>query len=180
MGGRDGTGPRGQGVMTGRGMGYCMLRFNNGDDVFREGYAGIKGEPVEFENNETFALARGDGQSFSKEGRKMPNGDRTGPEGMGSMTGRAMGYCGGNMNPWVIQSGVGRGPGYGRRVGGRGMGRGLAAWQWAGRGRRMEGANVSVPSRDQELELLRVEAEGLNNALQDVQKRIAELAEADA
>jgi hypothetical protein len=30
-----------------------------------------------------------------KEGGKMPGGDRTGPMGMGPMTGRATGYCGG-------------------------------------------------------------------------------------
>jgi len=62
----------------------------------------------------------------------MPRGDRTGPLGLGPMTGRAMGYCAGYptpgfMNPWPGM-GYGRGPGFGR---GFGMGRGIGF----GRGR---------------------------------------------
>ncbi|MGI6207796.1 MAG: DUF5320 domain-containing protein, partial [Anaerolineae bacterium] len=41
----------------------------------------------------------------------MPRGDRTGPQGMGPMTGRGAGYCAGY--------GV---PGYANPVGGRGFG----------------------------------------------------------
>ena len=53
----------------------------------------------------------------------MPYGDRTGPDGAGSMTGRRMGFCAGNDSPGC-QTG-GRGSGYGRGFGrGRGMGRG--------------------------------------------------------
>ena len=47
----------------------------------------------------------------------MPRGDRTGPAGMGPMTGRGMGYCGAGYG-----SGLGRGMGYGRGFG-RGIGR---------------------------------------------------------
>jgi len=62
----------------------------------------------------------------------MPRGDRTGPLGLGPMTGRAMGYCAGYptpgfMNPWPGM-GYGRGSGFGR---GFGMGRGIGF----GRGR---------------------------------------------
>ncbi|MGA1874284.1 MAG: DUF5320 domain-containing protein [bacterium] len=52
----------------------------------------------------------------------MPRGDKTGPLGLGPMTGRAAGYCAGypvpgHANPWP---GRGRGMGYGR---GRSFGR---------------------------------------------------------
>jgi hypothetical protein len=44
----------------------------------------------------------------------MPQGDRTGPNGQGPMTGRRMGYCSGNNVPGCINSGFGRGMGRGR------------------------------------------------------------------
>ena len=49
----------------------------------------------------------------------MPRGDRTGPAGMGPMTGRAAGYCAGYpvpgyMNPVGGRGYWGRGPGGGR------------------------------------------------------------------
>ncbi len=53
----------------------------------------------------------------------MPRGDRTGPNGMGPMTGRAMGYCAGFNSPGFTNPGGGRGMGMGMgRGGGRGMG----------------------------------------------------------
>ncbi len=51
----------------------------------------------------------------------MPRGDRTGPEGSGPQTGRAMGYCSGSNAPGFTRGYSGRGMGYGR-----GMGRGYA------------------------------------------------------
>jgi len=64
----------------------------------------------------------------------MPRGDRTGPDGRGSMTGRSAGYCAGyNMpgfaNPIGGRGFRGRGQGFGRGFGrgygrGRGFGRG--------------------------------------------------------
>lgn len=56
----------------------------------------------------------------------MPAGDRTGPEGKGTRTGRGLGSCGGDAP--VAGQGFGRGGGAGRGLG-RGAGRG------AGRGR---------------------------------------------
>jgi len=66
----------------------------------------------------------------------MPRGDRTGPNGMGPMTGRAAGYCAGNDEAgWTTAPGAfGRGfrragrmgAGFGRRRGGFGPGRGFA------------------------------------------------------
>lgn len=50
----------------------------------------------------------------------MPRGDRTGPGGMGPMTGRAAGYCNGYDRPGYANFGYpGRGMG---RGGGRGFG----------------------------------------------------------
>lgn len=62
----------------------------------------------------------------------MPRGDRTGPEGMGPMTGRAAGYCAGYDVPGYANPAPGRGMG-------RGMGRGWRrgnrrGWQGAGQG----------------------------------------------
>jgi len=47
-------------------------------------------------------------------GDNMPNGDRTGPEGRGSKTGRGAGYCSGNKQPGN-QSGL-PGRGLGNRI----------------------------------------------------------------
>ena len=58
----------------------------------------------------------------------MPGGDRTGPRGLGSRTGRGLGYCAGYDNPVYTKGsgmGFGRGGGRGRGVGyGRGFGYG--------------------------------------------------------
>jgi len=43
----DGTGPRGQGPLTGRGEGYCAMRLPNpGSGQVAYGYAGRNGVPV--------------------------------------------------------------------------------------------------------------------------------------
>ena len=64
----------------------------------------------------------------------MPRGDRTGPAGMGPMTGRQAGYCAGYNMPGYMnpvygrgRGGMGRGLGRGRGGLGRGMGFG---WGW--------------------------------------------------
>ena len=67
----------------------------------------------------------------------MPRGDKTGPEGMGPLTGRQLGYCAGYENPGFMESGRirGRGMGRGFRYGwgdGRGFGRGRRyAWDYS-------------------------------------------------
>ena len=56
----------------------------------------------------------------------MPSGDKTGPSGLGRMTGRAAGYCSGFSVPGFMNpiDGYGRGLGRGRgRGGGRRFGR---------------------------------------------------------
>jgi len=75
---------------------------------------------------------------------RMPWGDRTGPWGLGPMTGRAAGYCAGYPVPGYMNSmpgfgwgfGFGRGWGRGRGFGfgrgwGRRFGRGFRRWAWA-------------------------------------------------
>jgi hypothetical protein len=58
----------------------------------------------------------------------MPRGDRTGPQGYGSMTGRGMGVCAGYDMPGFANPasvGLGRGRGGGRGLGWR---RGCGGW----------------------------------------------------
>lgn len=104
----------------------------------------------------------------------MPWGDRTGPLGMGPMTGRAAGYCTGNalpayMNPY--RGGFGYGRGFGRGYGrGFGFGRGPISYvpyigfpyQYA----------PPAYSAKNEAEILRSQAEVLKEQLEDIQKRI--------
>ena len=42
----DGTGPSGKGPLTGRGLGYCVLRESGRTPDRIEGWAGIDGIPV--------------------------------------------------------------------------------------------------------------------------------------
>lgn len=114
----------------------------------------------------------------------MPNGDGTGPQGLGAMSGRAAGFCAGynapgRANP-MIGCGFGRGRG-GRGVGNPGMGVGL------GRGfrRRMGGGREPVADAAgvvepiQRIAALKAQAEYLQSALAGVSERIAELEKAD-
>ena len=84
MPGFDGTGPQGKGPLTGRGLGYCVLRESGGSPAQIEGWAGIDGTPVASANLES--------AKQQKEVIQMPFGDGTGPAGMGPMTGRAAGF----------------------------------------------------------------------------------------
>ena len=52
----------------------------------------------------------------------MPGGDRTGPLGRGSMTGRKAGFCSGNNRPGYANPGFDRGRRFGRGSWGRGRG----------------------------------------------------------
>lgn len=63
----------------------------------------------------------------------MPQGDRTGPQGIGPISGRGMGYCTGYPQTGCATTGAGLGIG---RRGGRGAGRGFGqdAGMGAGRG----------------------------------------------
>ena len=122
----------------------------------------------------------------------MPGGDRTGPMGIGPMTGRAAGYCAGYPVPGFANVPGGRGFGGGGGRGGRGRrnrfyATGLAGWQRAAAGMPALGGNqfAAAPqtgldaapgvSREQELDLLKRRAEGFASALDEMKKRIAEL-----
>lgn len=119
----------------------------------------------------------------------MPGGDRTGPAGMGPMTGRSAGYCAGfgvpgYMNPIPGRGFWGRGRG---RGGGRGWrnwyyATGLTGWQRAAMGAPAWGYGVpyAAPvaqqmSSEQELEVLKQQASNFEVALEDIRKRIEEL-----
>ena len=122
----------------------------------------------------------------------MPGGDRTGPMGMGPMTGRAAGYCTGNPVPGFVNTPGGGG--FGGRGGRGGRGRrnrfyatGLTGWQRAAEGQSAVGAGgaygvpyaaPSVPpvaDTEQEIDLLKRQAQGYASAIDKIKKRIAEL-----
>lgn len=62
----------------------------------------------------------------------MPRGDKTGPTGMGAMTGRGLGSCNGNETTGFVR-GTARG-GFGRGFNSRGVGRGGFFGNGFGRG----------------------------------------------
>lgn len=120
----------------------------------------------------------------------MPAGDGTGPMGMGPMTGRAAGYCGGYDAPGWANPVRGRGPGLswgrGGARGGRGGGwrhrnwyyaTGVPGWARLGYAPTWEGYEpyAAAPSREQEAEFLRQQAEWLKQQLDAIGQRIEEL-----
>ncbi len=187
MGGGDGMGPKGDGPMTGRGQGICILKIDNDKPSIVEGFTGINGTPVRMARDESMA---GCFKNTKKE-VDMPGGDRTGPMGTGAMTGRAMGNCVGNTGQGYVtpgvrlrqggggQMGVGRGRGAGRgrgfRQGGQmgfGLGRGgVAPYE----GNAPYSSSPAMPTREQELEMLESQAEEFQGALTDIQQRISEM-----
>ena len=103
----------------------------------------------------------------------MPGFDRTGPMGMGPMTGRGAGYCAVDVTPGRIQRFFGRGLGLGRgfRGGGRGWRRmfyatGLPFWA---RG------PYTDPTPSEDVSTLKAEADWLKGQLDDVNRRLQEL-----
>lgn len=125
----------------------------------------------------------------------MPRGDGTGPMGMGPMTGRAAGFCAGYgmpgyMNPVPRRGfGMGFGSGRGGRGGGFGGGggrgwrnmyyaTGMTGWQRATMGSPAVGSGFAAApasTREQQIEVLRGQAELLGGQLEAIQKRIEEL-----
>jgi hypothetical protein len=92
------------------------------------------------------------------------------------MTGRRAGYCAGNTVPGYANPGPGWS--FGRRFG-RGFGRGFRGRGFArGWGDRWGLPYGAAPTADEELDVLKNEAESLAGALEDIKKRIGEL-EAD-
>jgi hypothetical protein len=118
----------------------------------------------------------------------MPGGDGTGPAGLGPMTGRAAGLCAGYPTPGYMSPGpgwgFGRGGGWGRRN--RFYATGLTGWQRAAyvypsyAGTVPYNMPYSAPygqtvTKQQELDALKGEAEYLEDAMDGINKRIAEL-----
>ena len=151
MPGFDGTGPSGQGPMTGRSQGFCVLTNLEENPSQVKGIAGLQGVPV--------GQMKENYENSGKEVINMPRGDRTGPTGLGPMTGRAAGFCAGYPVPGYINPAIGRagfygvgtpvvgpyGVGYGMPYGnrvnlwlrrssgfgfGRGLGRGRFGFRW--------------------------------------------------
>ena len=126
----------------------------------------------------------------------MPGGDRTGPAGLGPMTGRGAGFCAGYPVPGYMNPAGGRGfggyGGWGRGRGG-GWGRrnqfyatGLTGWQRAGTGYPAYAAVApdatpyGVPfaptmTKEQEIESLKGQAQYFGHALDGIKKRLEEL-----
>jgi hypothetical protein len=122
----------------------------------------------------------------------MPRGDKTGPNGMGPMTGRGLGYCAGYSTPGYTKGpgmGLGRGWGRGR---GRGFGRGIAwgrGYGWRAPGYAPYSAPISTYNapatpitEEQQLSMLKQEKDylesemnGMQQAIKDISKRISEL-----
>ncbi len=139
----------------------------------------------------------------------MPGGDGTGPAGMGSMTGRGAGYCAGYQAPgfmspipgrgfgrgWGRGMGRGRGMGWGRGRGWAGFGMGYpagggvspyaGAYPYGGAnpyGTNPYGANPygqAMTPKD-EINMLRTEAEAMDQQMEEIQNRIKTLEKTEA
>jgi hypothetical protein len=111
----------------------------------------------------------------------MPFGDRTGPQGLGPMTGRGAGFCSGSGVPGNMNPGFGRGFGGRGRGGGRGWrnwfhATGLTGWQRAFGWPFLGGPEVAgVPARDQEAGALKAQARQFESALEEIRKRIDDI-----
>ena len=102
----------------------------------------------------------------------MPRGDRTGPAGMGPMSGRAAGFCAGLNRPGFMSGGFGRGFGMGR--GFRGFFRPAYYYGYG-----LEPAWTSPPEPSQELQMLKDQADLLKQNMESINKRISELEAAE-
>ena len=107
----------------------------------------------------------------------MPREDRTGPMGMGPMTGCGAGYCAGYGVPGYANPIPGRGVGCGWRGGGRGWrhwyyATGLPGWARFGYA---PAWGAPPPTREQEAEFLKAQADALKQQLDAISQRIAEL-----
>lgn len=110
----------------------------------------------------------------------MPRGDRTGPSGMGPMTGRAAGYCAGMGMPGFASAAPVRGLGFGRGRGFAGGGRGWRNWSSAAGfpGRRWFGrfaASYSPPDPGWEKQMLKSQADALQTELDFINQRLSEM-----
>jgi hypothetical protein len=117
----------------------------------------------------------------------MPLGDRTGPWGLGPMTGRGAGYCAGYPAPGYMKPVPGRG--FGRGGGGRGWGRGFGRGRGRGFGWGPQPWGTPYGSYapaygpayppsyrpEDEVTALKDQAGYFEEALQDIKKRLEEI-----
>jgi len=110
-------------------------------------------------------------QDIEKEVSFMPGFDGTGPMGAGPMTGGGRGYCNPlNRTYGRPRFGGGRGFGYGRGFGWRSANPAFNRWD--------RGPFYGTPYQmnpDEEVNILRREADALKNELDAINKRIKEL-----
>ncbi|MCE5266011.1 MAG: DUF5320 domain-containing protein [Deltaproteobacteria bacterium] len=103
----------------------------------------------------------------------MPRGDRTGPAGMGPMTGRGAGRCAGYGKPGSMNTafGAGRAPSGGRGRCNRFFATGLSRWQ------RLWGSPFSSGPQapGEELETLKEQAGYFEEGLKELRARIGAL-----
>lgn len=106
----------------------------------------------------------------------MPFGSRTGPQGLGPMTGRGAGYCAGYPLPGRGLGRGGRGLGWGRGFGrGRGRGFGRGPQPWGAPYNSYTAAHAPSYSPEDEVTVLKNQAKYFEEALQETKKRIEEM-----
>jgi hypothetical protein len=108
----------------------------------------------------------------------MPGFDGTGPMGQGSMSGGGRGYCAVNLSGTGLKRGTGRG--FFGRGGGRGnrncfYATGLPGWMRAQKGMQAFGGVGSNLSKEDELSVLKGQADCLKAELEAVQARVQDL-----
>ena len=104
----------------------------------------------------------------------MPGGDRTGPVGLGPMTGRGAGYCASFAVPGYVNPSFG--PGRGRGFWGRGGGRGWRNRCYPGlRQAGYYGPTMAAADPENELQVLQNQAEAMKANLEQINERIAQL-----
>jgi len=101
----------------------------------------------------------------------MPRGDRTGPEGMGPMTGRALGYCRGSKSPGYTKNI----PNYGRMGMGRGFRHGYGYWRDNDPEPYMSDPEETLPKQADSMKILQDEMQKLNKSLENISRRLEKL-----
>ena len=111
----------------------------------------------------------------------MPRGDRTGPMGVGPMTGRRAGFCAGYAVPGYANAAPGVRGGVGYGLGGFGRGwrhrffaTGQPGWARYDAGWPMPPV-APQPTREQEVAWLKAHVENLRSALDQANARIQQL-----
>lgn len=104
----------------------------------------------------------------------MPGRDRTGPEGLGAMSGRGAGFCAGSSARGKMSGASvrGRGGGHGRRN--RFFATGLPGWMRAGFGHQ-----PTAVGEERELAGLKRQAQLLQNSLKEIGERMEQLENED-